>query len=240
MNFTEENMTMQASGKSTKTFYVYETKAPQAGYKMTATWGTDHELPFEEGEDALTQIKRGQHLKINVDLIKRNGLKVSWTVLPWEGEDTDMEFTSEFNGSLTAQLIKTDEVEGQRYVLVAEGMDSQQHERYAQFKFVMTSPVGQNWVAHLTNPNDFEFVGDYSGVGVTQEEADQNTGVVTLTVKPRREFQSGETRTTQLYITVDGLEGPQLIDPEDRFPGDQTYIDIIQVSTAEYDNVNNN
>ena len=206
---------------------------------MTATWESEQELPFN-----LAEIKRGQNLQINVNLIKREGLKVSWKVLPWEGEDTDMEFTSEFNGSLTGQLIKTGAVDGKNYVWVAEGMDSQQRERYAQFKFVLTSPVGQNWVAHLSNPNDFEFAGDYAGVGVTQEEAGQNTGVVILIVKPRREFQSGETRTTRLYITVDGLEGAQSINPlHDNvrpFPGDINYIDIIQVSTADYDNMETN
>ena len=239
VNFTEGMSIPAALDNASKTFYVYETKAPQDGYKMTATWGKQWDLPF-----SLVEIKRGQHLRINVDLIKRNGLKVSWTVLPWEGEDSDLEFTSEFNGSLTEQLIKRGEVEGKPYVLVAEGLDSQQRERYAQFKFVMTSPVGQNWVAHLSNPNDFEFVGDYSGVGVTQEEANQNTGVVTLTVKPRREFQSGTPTTTRLYITVDGLEGAQTINPLQEgvrpFPGEINYIDIIQVSTADYDTVNNN
>ena len=243
VNFTE-GMSIPALDNASKTFYVYETKAPQDGYKMTATWGEKQELLFKKDDTPLAEIKRGQHLRINVDLIKRNGLKVSWTVLPWEGEDSDLEFTSEFNGSLTEQLIKRGEVEGKPYVLVAEGMDSQQRERYAQFKFVMTSPVGQNWVAHLSNPNDFEFVGDYSGVGVTQEEANQNTGVVTLTVKPRREFQSGTPTTTRLYITVDGLEGAQTINPLQEgvrpFPGDINYIDIIQVSTADYDTVNNN
>ena len=238
-------MTMQPQGTATKTFYVYETKAPADGYKMTATWESEQELPFN-----LAEIKRGQNLQINVNLIKREGLKVSWKVLPWEGEDTDMEFTSEFNGSLTGQLIKTGAVDGKNYVWVAEGMDSQQRERYAQFKFVLTSPVGQNWVAHLSNPNDFEFAGDYAGVGVTQEEADQNAGVVTLIVKPRREFQSGETRTTRLYITVDGvkgedgLEGAQPINPLHDgvrpFPGEINYIDIIQVSTADYDNMETN
>lgn len=123
-------------------------------------------------------------------------------------------------------------------------MDSQQRERYAQFKFVMTSPIGQNWVAHLSNPNDFEFVGDYTGVGVTQEEADDNKGVVTLTVRPRRGFVSGELRTTQLYITVDGLEGSQLINnPVEGvrpFPGENNYVELVQVSTADYDTNNNN
>lgn len=86
-------------------------------------------------------------------------------------------------------------------------------------------------------------MGDYAGTGVTQSDAENNIGVVTLTVKPRREFQSGEIRTTQLYIMVDGLEGAQLINNpiEDvrPFPGENNYVELIQVSTADYDTNSN-
>ena len=241
-DFNLESMPVEGQKTATKTFYIYESKASAAGYKLSAKW----EAP--EGKDFslnLPEIKRGQNLKIDITLIKREGLKISWNVVPWNGEDTDVEFTSEFNGAFSGQLVKTGTVEGKEYILTAEGMDSQQRERYAQFKFVMTSPIGQNWVAHLSNPNDFEFVGDYTGVGVTQEEADENKGVVTLTVRPRRGFVSGELRTTQLYITVDGLEGSQLINnPVEGvvrpFPGENNYVELVQVSTADYDTNNNN
>lgn len=238
-DFSLEQMSIEGQKTATKTFYIYESKASTAGYKLSATWITPQELSL-----SLPEIRRGQNLKIDITLIKREGLKISWTIKSWESEDADVEFTSEFNGNLSEQLVKIGNVEDKQYVWTAEGMDSQQRERYAQFKFVMTSPVGQNWVAHLSNPNDFEFVGDYTGVGVTQDDADKNIGVVTLTVKPRREFQSGELRTTQLYITVDGLEGSQLINnPVEGvrpFPGENNYVELVQVSTADYDTNNNN
>lgn len=233
-----EAISVEGQQTVTKTFYIYETKASGAGYQFLANWITSQNVPL-----GLSEIRRGENLKIDITLIKREGLKVSWSVKPWEGEDTDLEFTSEFNGSFSGQLVKTGQINGKNYIWTAEGMDSQQHERYAQFKFVMTSPVGQNWVAHLSNPNDFEFVGDYAGTGVTQSDADNNIGVVTLTVKPRREFQSGEIRTTQLYIMVDGLEGAQLINNPigdvRPFPGENNYVELIQVSTADYDTNNN-
>lgn len=232
---TEEN-----PGEKAVACYFYETIQGTDPYTLTATWeGTDYEIDLDD--HAIAAISRGQMLDIRVTLIKKEGLKVSWTVKDWEADYADgaeVEFTSLFNGSLTGQLVKTytDATDGNKqYVAVAEGQDSQQRERYAQFYFVMTSPVGATWTAHLTDGDNFEFAGPYSGTGVTQEEAGQNQGRVLLTVKPRHPFDN-VTRTTRLYITVDGLEGAQLINPEGEFPGDEQYIDIIQISTTEYDN----
>ena len=229
---TEEN-----PGEKAVACYFYETIQGTDPYTLTATWeGTDYEIDLDD--HAIAAISRGQMLDIRVTLIKKEGLKVSWTVKDWEADHADgaeVEFTSQFNGSLTGQLVKTYATDGKQYVAVAEGQDSQQKERYAQFYFVMTSPVGATWTAHLTDGDNFEFAGPYSGTGVTQEEAGQNQGRVLLTVKPRHPFDN-VTRTTRLYITVDGLEGAQLINPEGEFPGDEQYIDIIQISTTEYDN----
>ena len=241
---TEEN-----PGEKSVTCYFYETIKGTDPYKLTATWeGTNYVIGLDD--HAINAINRGQMLDIKVTLIKKEGLKVSWTVKDWEADsesESEVEFTSQFNGSLTGQLVKTytDATDNKQYVAVAEGQDSQQRERYAQFYFVMTSPVGVTWTAHLTDGDNFEFVGPYSGTGVTQEEANQNQGRVLLTVKPRHPF-GNVTRTTRLYITVDGLEGEQgslegaqLINQGDPhlFPGDDTYIDIIQIGTAEYDNI---
>lgn len=232
-------------GSKAVTCYFYETVRGTNPYKLTARWNNqDWEIDLDD--HAIEAINRGQMLDITVTLIKKEGLKVSWTVKDWEADDdASLEFTSQFNGSLTGQLIKTyTDGEGNEYVAVAEGQDSQQAERYAQFRFVMTSPVGATWTAHLTDGDYFEFVGPYSGTGVTQEEANEGQGVVTLTVKPRYEFVSGETHTARLYIVVDGLdgeegelEGAQLINGDGSFPGSATYIDIIQISTADYDNI---
>ena len=229
--------------------YFYETVKGANPYKLTATWD-EKTWEVNLDDEAIEAISRGQMLDIQVTLIKKEGLKVSWTVKDWEADHADgaeVEFTSKFNGSLTGQLVKTyTDGSQQKYVAVAEGQDSQQKERYAQFRFVMTSPVGGTWTAHLTDGDYFEFVGDYSGTGVTKEEADEGQGYVTLTVKPRHEY-ANEVRTTRLYITVDGLdgeegsalEGAQLINQGDPhlLPGDDTYIDIIQISTTEYDNI---
>lgn len=236
--------TEEEPGEKAVACYFYETIQGTDPYKLTATWeGTNYEIELDD--HAIAAISRGQMLDIRVTLIKKEGLKVSWTVKDWEADHADgaeVEFTSQFNGSLTGQLVKTYATDGKQYVAVAEGQDSQQRERYAQFYFVMTSPVGATWTAHLTDGDNFEFVGPYSGTGVTQEEADENQGRVLLTVKPRHPFDN-VTRTTRLYITVDGLEGAQLINvvPDDAterpFPGADTYIDIIQIGTAEYDNI---
>ncbi len=214
------------------------------GYYLAVTYEIDNRVYTKNVY--LPAVERNHCYNIINRIKKNGGLAVSWTVNPWEadGDGADLEFTSQFNGSLTAQLIKTYTADGgQRYVAVAEGQDAQQAERYAQFNFVMTSPVGARWTAHLTDGDNFEFVGPYSGNGVTQEEADQNLGRVTLTVRPRRPFVAGETYTTRLYIEVESLEGAQPINVSTGsgqslpFPGEETYIDIIQISTADYDNI---
>lgn len=231
--------TGETPGSKVVNCYFYETTRGTDPYKLTAEW-EDKTWEIDLDDEAIAAINRGQMLDIKVTLIKKEGLKVSWTVKDWEADDDmGLEFTSEFNGSLTGQLIKTytDETTRKEYVAVAEGQDSQQAERYAQFRFVMTSPVGGTWTAHLSDGDNFEFVGPYSGNGVTQEEATQGQGVVTLTVKPRRAFEAGQTRTTRLYIVVNGLDGAQTINEDNHFPGDANYIDIIQISTAEYDNI---
>lgn len=214
------------------------------GYYLAVTYEIDSRV--YEKNVYLPAVARNHCYNVINRIKKNGGLAVSWTVNPWEadGDGADLEFTSQFNGSLTAQLIKTyTAADGKTYVAVAEGQDAQQAERYAQFNFVMTSPVGARWTAHLTDGDNFEFAGPYSGNGVTQEEADQNQGRVTLTVRPRRPFVAGETYTTRLYIEVEGLENAQPVNvpagggTDLPFPGEQTYIDIIQISTADYDNI---
>lgn len=98
----------------------------------------------------------------------------------------------------------------------------------------MNTPVGIGWTAHLTNPDDFEFIGDYHGVG--------GQGPVTLRIHPRKTFEEGVTRETDMCITID-TDNSSLdfnVSSGDEFPGDKNIINIQQVSTIEYDNLLNN
>ena len=76
-------------------------------------------------------------------------------------------------------------------------------------------------------PDDFEFVGDYYGVGGDDKPT-------TLTIRPRRAYEEGEIRTTEMYITTDVFEESVAFNTED-LPGSDTAIRIRQVSTTEYD-----
>ena len=130
-------------------------------------------------------------------------------------------------------IIKTSCICFVAYVFVAYSQDNKV--RDAQFKFQMNTPVGVGWTAHLTNPDDFEFVGDYHGVG--------NGDPVTLQILPRRSFEEGVERATEMYITID--TDNSLLDfnvdsnENKKFPGDGDAIRIRQVSTIEYDNQKN-
>lgn len=158
------------------------------------------------------------------------GLYLSCTVTDWEKEDpVKIDFSNNYDGDIK----KIDIVENDAAVLVAYSQDNEV--RDAQFSFTMNTPVGIGWTAHLTNPDDFEFVGDYYGVG--------GQGPVTLRIHPRKTFEEGVDRKTDMYITIDTDSSPLSFNVGSNntniFPGTETAISIQQVSTIEYDNQKN-
>lgn len=157
------------------------------------------------------------------------GLYLECTVADWILEkEITIDFSDNYDGEITGIHV----VQNQDAVLVAYSQDNEV--RDAQFSFTMNTPVGIGWTAHLTNPDDFEFVGDYHGVG--------GQGPVTLRIHPRKTFEEGETRETDMYITID-TDNSSLdfnVSSGDEFPGNKNIIHIQQVSTIEYDNLLNN
>lgn len=158
------------------------------------------------------------------------GLYLECTVADWIPVD---EITIDFsNNYYDGEIAGIHVVQNQKAVLVAYSQDNEV--RDAQFSFTMNTPVGIGWTAHLTNPDDFEFIGDYHGVG--------GQGPVTLRIHPRKTFEEGVTRETDMYITID-TDNSSLdfnVSSGDEFPGDKNIIHIQQVSTIEYDNLLNN
>lgn len=159
------------------------------------------------------------------------GLYLECTVADWIPVD---EITIDFSDNYDGDIAGIHVIKNQDAVLVAYSQDNEV--RDAQFSFTMNTPVGIGWTAHLTNPDDFEFVGDYHGVG--------GQGSVTLRIHPRKTFEEGVTRETDMYITIDTDNSPLNFnvgsDNTNKFPGDEDIIHIQQVSTIEYDNLLNN
>ena len=158
------------------------------------------------------------------------GLYLSCTVTDWEKENpVTIDFSNNYDGDIDG----IDVVENNDAVLVAYSQDNEV--RDAQFSFTMNTPLGIGWTAHLTNPDDFEFVGDYYGVG--------GQGSVTLRIHPRKTFEEGVDRKTDMYITIDTDSSPLSFNVGSNntniFPGTETAISIQQVSTIEYDNQKN-
>lgn len=197
----------------------------------------------EDGDDTKVSpmeyaIVRNNIYQVNVTGINDIGtvtptdysLNLECTVADWIHEnEITIDFSNNYNGEINGVIVVKDDND----VLVAYSQDNEVRE--ARFTFNMETPVGVGWTAHLTNPNDFEFVSDYHGVG--------GGGPVTLQIRPRRPFEEGVERATDMYITID--TDNSLLDfnvdsnENKKFPGDGDAIRIRQVSTIEYDNQKN-
>lgn len=217
--------------------YVYPTSAAAGGYSISADWnGTryDSALTADDGT-VLSSVGMNTQLNIGLDLYR--GLEMTWTVSDWNTVESGIEFSDSFLFSLDGQNIKMADLDSDGVadcIVTALGTDTQQGERFVQFRFMMSSPLGRRWTAHLSDPVHFGFVDGYSGTG-TDDAAE---GTVTLTIAPRFTYRSGEEWSTELYFTVEGLDGPQLVNVEGRFPGTDDSILIRQISTVEYDSLN--
>lgn len=197
----------------------------------------------EDGDDTKVSpmeyaIVRNNIYQVNVTGINDIGsvtptdysLNLECTVADWIHEnEITIDFSNNYNGEINGVIVVKDDTD----VLVAYSQDNEVRE--ARFTFNMETPVGVGWTAHLTNPNDFEFISDYHGVG--------GGGTVTLQVRPRRPFEEGIERKTEMYITKD--TDSSLLDfnvgqgGEIKLPGRLNAISIRQVSTIEYDNQKN-
>lgn len=111
-----------------------------------------------------------------------------------------------------------------------EGADAQS--RQLVFTLQMTSPEGVRWQAHLTNAQDFEFVGSAEGVGGEEAKA------VTLQVRPTKRFDTtGERPRTELYVTIGTTDRMQIFDHKREYTADGQTLHIVQVTASEWDNI---
>ena len=224
--------------------YIYPGQKNAGDYKLTAYWnGKPHEvvLKLNDAVEAISSIGYGEQYNINITLLA-NSLRVTLKVLPWTVDDTEIDFSTEFNAILLPAADKSlmlvdPTVPDEAAIAVATNTDGK--DRNATFSFKMLSPVGARWTAHLENTTDFRLEGTASGFGSADAVPSE------FFVTPIRDFDAQNPQSVKLFITVDTSfggstdEGIQIINPATegvrRFPGNDTEIIIRQVSESAFD-----
>lgn len=223
--------------------YIYPGQKNAGDYKLTAYWnGKQHEvvLKLKDAAEAISSIGYGEQYNINITLLA-NSLRVTLNVLPWTVDDTEIDFSTEFNAILLPEalgsLMLVEPSTQDAAIAVATNSDGKA--RNATFSFKMISPVGARWTAHLENTTDFRLEGTSSGYGTADAEAS------VFSVTPIHNFDAQNPQSVKLFITVDTSfggsddEGIQIINPETdgvrRFPGNDTEITIRQVGESAFD-----
>lgn len=224
MAFTD--VTVPASGSNVQTVYVYET-ASADGYTLTATYGGQLKTLILND---LTEIPRGMQVNITVTL-KGGALYATWKVSEWDDRGMSYEMSDNGTFDLSATTVRKfdDSSLATVYSQSAGAADEQ-----LTFTVRMTAPEGVRWIAHLTNPADFEFTGDYQGVGGEQAQP------VTVTVRPTKTAATMDSRReTELYFTIDtNRDAEQNFNASPLGLGDNVKrVRIVQVTSAEWNNL---
>lgn len=144
--------------------------------------------------DHLYSLKRGHHYAVNgtiVNMGKFTGLVHSTFVLPWNKLASEVLFERTF--TISPHPTTTN------YTYTVQNTTD-----LVTFTFKLFNPIGATWVAHLSNPYDFEF----STLGGAVSAGELRTDY-TISIKPRY-AQGSEERKTEFYITVGGVEIPLL------------------------------
>lgn len=148
---------------STALGYFYESKAPEGGYVLEATWnGNKKTFPLTEmgGGNGLSQILRNAFINITLTL-KQNDWKLEYEVLEWEDAPINIDFKD------VLSYMSEGWTKGTYYQLVVAGDENtvwMNPIRTAELKFVINAPSGTLWRAYLEGDvNAFRFVTPTSG-----------------------------------------------------------------------------
>ena len=155
---------------STALGYFYESKAPEDGYVLEATWNGNkktfslNDMETEEGSD-LSQILRNAFININI-ILKQNDWKLEYEVLEW---DDAPEINIDFKDVLS--YMSEGWTDGTYYGLGVAGDENtvwMNPNQAAELKFVINAPSGTLWRAYLEGDvNAFQFVTPTSGPAYT-------------------------------------------------------------------------
>lgn len=147
------------------------------------------DIDLEQGiTDHQYNIKRNYSYNLNGTIVSMgefDGLVLETNVLPWYYLPSEVLYDYNFEISPQPTLSS--------HEYTVEGTSSS-----VQFTFKLNNPINTVWVAQLSNPIDFEFVG--ASNGMTGDE-------VTITIKPKNASDETE-RTTEFYITALSAELP--------------------------------
>ena len=178
---------VEALFNSIPTIYrVYVNETIESGSTITPG---DPSLSELDRIDSPYNIKRNYSYNITgtiVNIGEFDGLMISTNVLPWSYLPSSVLY--DYNFTISPQP-----TESQReYTFDGTGTA-------IEFTFTLTNPINTLWIAQLSNPIDFEFVG--ASIGTTGD-------TVTLTIKPKHAADDTEERTTEFYITANNAEIP--------------------------------
>lgn len=226
----------EEGGDDKQTIYVYPGHNSELDkYVLTALWnGTERstELIDDKGTLLGGRIPRNTQVNVVITLKSDNKLELNCTVLPWrDGGSSDIEYDEAFSASIeqiSDNKVVGDTDDSRAYAVIYGYPDEE-----LTFELTVRNPKGATWTANVTNGLDFEVKkadGSWASGGIDGKP-------VTLVVRPKRSFEVGKTRETELYITLtQNMEnrGEQIINNPVTHPGTTTRIRIRQIAITDF------
>lgn len=183
---------------STKVGYFYESKKPDEGYTLQATWnGNTKVFSFENdmvGASSVSNyILRNKFLNITITL-KANDWKLDYEVLDWDDHEVNINFTDILSYTSAGWTEDT-------YMNLFEGNVVQLYpDQPAELKFTIDAPNGALWRAALEGDVDaFEFVDGINSGNVYNEGSPQEQTIKIKVTDP----ESDERHEATLRVFAD-------------------------------------
>lgn len=198
---------------STKVGYFYESKKPDEGYTLQATWnGNTKVFSFNDMGGASSvrdYILRNKFLNITITL-KANDWKLDYEVLDWGDHEVNINFTDILSYTSAGWTEDT-------YMNLFEGNVVQLYpDQPAELKFTIDAPNGALWRAALEGDVDaFEFVDGINSGNAYNEGSPQEQTIKIKVTDPEsderheatlRVFADIAGKTYELDLTSPGLD----------------------------------
>ncbi len=183
---------------STKVGYFYESKKPDEGYTLQATWnGNTKVFSFENDMGGASSVRdyilRNKFLNITITL-KANDWKLDYEVLDWEDHEVNIDFTDILSYTSAGWTKDT-------YMNLFEGNVVQLYpDQPAELKFTIDAPNGALWRAALEGDVDaFEFVDGINSGNAYNEGSPQEQTIKIKVTDP----ESDERHEATLRVFAD-------------------------------------
>ncbi|HBB08192.1 MAG TPA: hypothetical protein DCZ73_10635, partial [Bacteroides sp.] len=183
---------------STKVGYFYESKKPDEGYTLQATWnGNTKVFSFENDMVGASSVRdyilRNKFLNITITL-KANDWKLDYEVLDWDDHEVNINFTDILSYTSAGWTEDT-------YMNLFEGNVVQLYpDQPAELKFTIDAPNGALWRAALEGDVDaFEFVDGINSGNAYNEGSPQEQTIKIKVTDP----ESDERHEATLRVFAD-------------------------------------